>query len=156
MSTGTLPFHQGAAPQRDSINVSVAGVFALFEQAISNKLKYPKIRLQTCDGSPVMLARAGDKSRYTGQIMVTDGRPFGANTYYGRVDTNGVFFPAAPSSGVRDLLMRLSADPAGVAAEYGRLTGNCCFCGLRLTDARSTAVGYGPICADKFGLGWGA
>lgn len=153
MSTSVLPFN---TQQRASINVSVAGVFALFEQAISNKLKYPKIRLQTCDGSPVVLLRAGDKSKYTGQIMVTDGRPYGANTYYGRVDTAGTFFPASLSSEVQNLLMRLSADPAGVASEYGRLTGNCCFCGLKLTDQRSTAVGYGPICADKFGLAWGA
>jgi hypothetical protein len=136
--------------------VEAAGVFALFEQAISNALKYPKIRLQTTSGAPVVLSRAGDKSKYTGQVMVTDGRPYGANTYYGRVDTNGVFYPTFDAPAVTDLLARLSRDPAGVASEYGRLTGQCCFCGLSLKDTRSTAVGYGPICAEKFGLPWGA
>lgn len=132
------------------------GVFALFEQAISNNLKYPKIRLRAADGQNVVLSRAGAKSKYTGQIIVTDERPYGSNTYFGRVDTSGNFIPAwANSPAVSSLLLRLSADPAGVASEYGRLTGHCCFCSLPLTDARSTAVGYGPICAGKFGLPWG-
>lgn len=36
------------------------------------------------------------------------------------------------------------------------VTGHCCFCSLPLTDERSTAVGYGKVCADHFGLSWGA
>src|SRR2546422_946053 len=66
--------------------LNVSGVFALFETAISNSLKYPKIRLQTSNGQNVVLSRAGDKSRYNGQIQITDGRPYGANTYFGRID----------------------------------------------------------------------
>ena len=31
----------------------------------------------------------------------------------------------------------------------------CCFCNRALEDERSTAVGYGPICAGHFGLAWG-
>ena len=130
------------------------GVFSLFEYAIAHTLKYPKIRLQTALGAPVCLSRAGSKS--IGQIMVTDGAPFGSNVYYGRVTLDGEFIPSqVRSASVVDLLARLASDPARVASEYGRLTGNCCFCELRLTDARSTAVGYGPICADHFGLPWG-
>jgi hypothetical protein len=139
-----------------AVQVQIGGVFSLFEQAIANRLKWPKIRLQTRTGAPVVLARAGDKSRYTGQVMITDGRPFGANTYYGRVGMDGVFNPSqVESPAVVELLERLSADPVAVASEYGRLTGQCCFCGLPLKDARSTAVGYGPVCAEKFGLAWG-
>ena len=134
----------------NSQTLNVSGVFALFETAISNSLKYPKIRLQN-----VVLSRAGDKSKYTGQIQITDGRPYGANTYFGRIDKDGIFHVSTADSSVSALLARLSDNPANVASEYGRLTGQCCFCGLALKDARSTAVGYGPICADKFGLAWG-
>jgi hypothetical protein len=135
--------------------LNVSGIFSLFEHAIAHSLKYPKIRLQTSSGQNVVLSRAGDKSRYTGQIQVTDGRPYGANTYFGRIDTAGIFHVSTADATVSVLLTRLADNPADVASEYGRLTGQCCFCGLALKDARSTAVGYGPICADKFGLPWG-
>lgn len=135
--------------------LNVSGVFSLFEHAIAHSLKYPKIRLQTSTGQNVVLSRAGEKSRYTGQIQITDGRPYGANTYFGRIDTAGIFHVSTADASVSALLARLSDNPADVASEYGRLTGQCCFCGLALKDARSTAVGYGPICADKFGLAWG-
>jgi hypothetical protein len=49
----------------------------------------------------------------------------------------------------------MAADPAKAASEYGRLTVHCCFCSLPFTDARSTAVGYGRICAGNYGLPWG-
>lgn len=45
-------------------------------------------------------------------------------------------------------------DPIGVMTAHGKKTGNCCFCGRDLTDHRSTAHGYGPICAKKFKLVW--
>ena len=45
-------------------------------------------------------------------------------------------------------------DPIGVMTAHGKKTGNCCFCGRDLTDHRSTAHGYGPICAKKFSLVW--
>ena len=52
-------------------------------------------------------------------------------------------------------LREFADDPARVAGEHGRLTGNCCFCHHTLEDARSTAVGYGPVCASHYGLPWG-
>ena len=41
-----------------------------------------------------------------------------------------------------------------VILEYARLTGNCCFCHYRLSDARSVAHGYGPDCAERYELPW--
>jgi hypothetical protein len=131
------------------------GVYALFEQAISHKLKWPKIRLQTPFGLPVVLARAGERSKYFGQIMVTDGGPFAANRYFGRIDSHGLFH--ATDSATREVfvvLLKLATSPVETAREYGMLTGNCCFCNLKLTDARSTANGYGPVCAEHYGLQW--
>ncbi len=135
--------------------LNVAGVFGLFEQAISHSLKYPKIRLQTADQKPVVLNRAGIKSKYNGQIMVTDGGPFGANLYFGRIDTLGMFHTTdSASPNVLSLVEKLAQSPVETAKEYGKLTGNCCFCDSKLTDARSTANGYGPICAKHFNLPW--
>ncbi len=54
---------------------------------------------------------------------------------------------------------RLDGDElARIAYEYG-LSGRCMFCARDLTDDRSNphrgGVGYGPVCADKYGLPWG-
>lgn len=147
---------EAAGQQSFAPKMNMAGVHGLFDKAIASGLKYPKIRLLTPAGQAVALARAGDKSRCKGQIMVTDGEKFGQNKYFGRVDQMGIYHPTPISTEeVRTLLEQLGADPAKVAAGYGKLTGNCCFCMRRLDDDRSTAVGYGPICANKFGLPWG-
>ena len=53
------------------------------------------------------------------------------------------------------ILSKLAGAPARIAAAYGKLTGNCCFCGTGLTNDNSTDVGYGPVCAKRWGLPWG-
>ena len=134
-------------------------IFRLFESA-KGKLKYPKITLlargEGQEDQVVVLKVAGDGSKYRGQLMVLDDQPYGMNKFFGRIDVNGMFYatPAA-SSAVIGLLVRLSREPEAVASEYGKLTGNCCFCLAKLTDDRSIEVGYGPVCAKNYGLTWG-
>lgn len=41
------------------------------------------------------------------------------------------------------------------AAAWGHEHHACVFCQTALDDPRSTTVGYGPICAGKYGLPWG-
>lgn len=41
------------------------------------------------------------------------------------------------------------------ASEFGRLYGICIYCSRDLTDERSIAVGYGPVCASNYDLPWG-
>jgi hypothetical protein len=55
-------------------------------------------------------------------------------------------------AGLVALLERFAKEPAKVASEFGRATGRCCFCNAALTDARSTAVGFGPVCAETWSL----
>lgn len=42
------------------------------------------------------------------------------------------------------------------AAAFGHLVGRCCFCSHAIDTPESTAVGYGPVCAAKYDLPWGA
>ena len=135
-------------------------VIALMQRA-GAKLRYPKIRLQTETGQPVVLSIAGAKSKAPGTVNVTDGGSFEDGTWFGRVAPDGKWSPSgrvsvATQSSVTTLLAALAQDAAGTAAKYGRLTGQCCFCALPLKDARSTAVGYGQTCAKNYGLPWGA
>ena len=134
--------------------LSVTGIQKLFDAAIQH-LKYPKINLQTKSGSPIQLYRAGQRSKFTGQIMITNGNKF-QKAWYGRIDQQGIFHEQpGVTDEIVELLEQLSKDPVGVATAYGKLTGNCCFCYRKLEDERSTDVGYGPVCAKHYALPWG-
>ena len=132
-----------------------SAIRALFDKA-SRSLKRPAVLLH--DGSGMIrLTVAGDGARVPGAINVTTAGSFDERTWLGRILADGAYEPsrkAAPS--VAALLTRFAAAPAAVAAECGKLMGACAFCARPLTDARSTEVGYGPICAENYGLPWGA
>lgn len=131
-----------------------ASLISLFKMA-GSRLKFPKVTLETTDGRTVELSVAGPNSKARGQITVTNGIRYGdrVSVFFGRIAQDGS--TGIQDSGVLDLLRRFAADPAGVAAEYGRRSGNCCFCCQELTDDRSLTVGYGPVCAKNYDLPWG-
>lgn len=144
------------APAVEQLDAKVAGVFRLFEKASDAGLKHPKIRLETEEGQYLVFARCGARSRYEGQVQITDGGPFGANKYFGRINEAGQLQAGRDMNGdVQATVKALATDPARTAAVYGKRTGECCFCGLGLTDGRSVLVGYGPVCADRYGMPWG-
>lgn len=122
-------------------------------------LKYPKIVVTDPETDITLcLKPAGQRSKYFGSIIVTSDRSYDA-TYYGHIRVDGTFIPAgrAPNEQreVVALLERIAVDPAGELGRLGKASGCCCFCQRELTDDRSTYVGYGPICAKKWGLVWG-
>lgn len=41
------------------------------------------------------------------------------------------------------------------AKHFAQLVGRCVFCSTAIDTPESTAVGYGPVCAKKYGLPWG-
>lgn len=134
------------------------GLVALFTEAKAN-LKYPKIKLEI-NGEPLKLSLAGPKSKYCGSIMITDGGPFGSNKWYGRVTPEGVWTPSNQvTDELRTLISRtlrsFSKDAKHAAMSYGHMSSNCCFCNKQLDTKESVAAGYGPVCADKWGLPWG-
>jgi hypothetical protein len=148
-------------PAGETLTGDFAALAAIFTRAgrpgpNGRRRMLPKITLETADGRTVILAVAGERSRAPGSINVTDDRRYPDNTWYGRLETDGGWRAGrAADAAVLDLLRRFAADPAAVAAEYGRAMGSCCFCRRPLTDPRSILVGYGEICAHRFGLPWG-
>ena len=138
-----------------TITVDFKPIQDLFDLA-SKSLKRIKIKLQTATGQAVVIHRAGAMSKYAGEILITDGAPFGQNKFFGRVATTGEFFATSRATQeVCQLVKEFSENPAETAGRYGRLTGGCSFCNHGLKDQRSTQVGYGPVCAKRFGLSWG-
>lgn len=130
-------------------------IYSLFGLA-QQSLKRPKISLKTEDGGDVVLSVAGPRSRTPGDIHVASSRRFAEGVYFGRIDKDGKLHGRGNvPEGVVSLLREFAANPEGVAARHGKLTGSCCFCNRALTDERSTGVGYGPICAKNYALNWG-
>lgn len=85
-----------------------------------------------------------------GHWVAADGKLLGQLLPSGEVVRRAEMPPA-----VLCLLDNLEADTEGTAAEYGRASGVCCYCGKELTDGRSKAAGYGPTCAASYRLPWG-
>ena len=146
---------QAAEPQQQADAVVLPQVRAMIDEA-GKSLQFPKVNLTTEAGQKVRLSRAGSRSRTPGVINITDGLPFGENTFFGRIALDGTLLPSrAMIEDVLALLQALDADSEAVVRAYGKKTGSCCFCARTLTDGRSVAMGYGPTCADNYGLPWG-
>ena len=136
---------------------SFSGVIALFDVAKTH-LKFPKITL-LCNGKKITLSVAGARSKNPGSVNIVGEGKFPNREWFGRVTPEGNWIPSRSGvwmmEALTTLLTEFSADPAKVAKEHGRLTGSCCFCNKTLglgEDKRSIVVGFGPVCAEHFGL----
>lgn len=126
-------------------------------------IKYPKVRLQTASGFEIVLKVLGPMSKTPGAISIVSREKLDTDQYgepkqrwFGTILVDGTLRRSAKlTTEIVDVLIALNADPAGVASVYGKATGNCCFCGKYIETKESMAVGYGPVCADNYGLPWG-
>ena len=142
-------------------------IAALFTRA-SSALAYPKLRLHIPpstnhpEGAIVLLKLAGTNSRYAGTVTVTNGLPYGdpENLYYGRIDSLGHLALGSyarnnyvsESTCMLTALAALETSPTEYALQFSQATCSCMFCGRELLRNTSKLVGYGSICADKWGL----
>jgi len=130
-------------------------ILTMLERAAEAQKRRPRITLQTIGGQPVVLTLAGAQSSQPGTVTVTNGVYPGK--LFARILRDGTAVRGRDlTMEVEQLLRTLAANPARVANQHGCATGKCCFCNLPLSTAESRSVGYGPICADKFGLPWGS
>jgi hypothetical protein len=131
-----------------------------FMQSAAMIVARPRVVLRAGD-IDIRLSIASQKSRTPGMINVTSThKAFEDRLFYGRIGPDGQFDASlAPElerqAAIVEQLKLLEADPAAAAAAYGKVTGHCSFCSIALSDIRSLAVGYGQICARKYGLPWG-
>lgn len=122
----------------------------------AESLKYPRIEFGFDEGA-IRLSLAGSRSKLPGTVPVTSLGSYESRTFYGRIHRDGRFEPSrrgAPDW-VVDALEAFENDPAGTASLQGQRFGSCCFCRRELSTKESLFVGYGPVCADRYGLPWG-
>ena len=143
------------------LTVDLAKINTMLAKA-EGMLKRPYILLLADNGGlELRISPAGPTSRYFGQLMVTTAGPYEQRQWLGRIDQRGVYFPAlfenhgVAQHVVEAALTELARDPEAKAKAYGQYVGSCCFCSRELTDQRSITAGYGPVCADRYGLAWG-
>jgi Family of unknown function (DUF6011) len=152
-------------PVSKKVQGDMTKLYNFFHQARKH-LRFPKVLLSANVGGDgveaVKLHMSGQKSKKPDMVNITlPDRPgrYGRDTWLGRIDAAGNWeIPTQFGNDtetiplVKSLLGQLGKDPHKVAAAHGKLTGNCCFCNRHLDDERSTGAGYGPVCADKWGL----
>lgn len=118
-------------------------IFTLFNRA-AETLRYPAIHLTSKDGRKIRVYRATK-----GYIAIkVDGE------YVGKLvsaDAQIILYSA------KELLPEIDAllsNPISESALHGKEYGRCCFCNRELDNEGSIFHGYGPICAEKWGLPW--
>jgi hypothetical protein len=133
-------------------------------QVAKAHLQYPKIRVILDDEYRIVFRLKGQKSKAPGTVDIVapddevETRFGWGARWLGRIELDGsiVLSRFAKENPVGDEIQKMADGFEDYLAANGRLTGVCCYCGRQLTDERSTAVGYGPICAGHFGLPWGS
>lgn len=88
------------------------------------------------------------KGKWLGWTFVKDGAEYGEGKRYGSQRPGERYVGA-----IADALAAIVADPAGAAARYGELTGQCSSCNRTLEDKLSVERGVGPICWAKYWSG---
>ncbi len=80
---------------------------------------------------------------------------YGDRPYLGKITPEGKFFAGrGVEDEVKQRIAEVGSDVVGSAKAHGAQHGNCCFCSRDLTTDESVSNGYGPICADRYGLPW--
>lgn len=143
-----------AQPVAPADKYDVARIFKMFTDARAH-LKRPIVRIFSDQlKSPFTIRPAAANSANAGWLYVFEGTGEGKE-YAGKLSPNGEFSVGrgyGHGSELKGTLSDFAADPVGKAKAYGKMFGSCCFCGRDLTDAVSIHLGFGPVCATRFGL----
>jgi hypothetical protein len=125
-------------------------------------LKKPSLKFEINPGAGERLVFyiAGLTSKYAGMIMISNGKMFNdpENKWFGYITNNvhdAIYFTQQANEWNKQVIKNFVENPLGNAVLNGKEFCNCCFCGIELTSKESLHAGYGPICAENWGLPWG-
>lgn len=119
--------------------------------------KRPQIKFSKSPDTPrVAFKLASLASKYKGSVMVTSGGAYNQSHFFGHIH-EGIFTPAPKCTDeITKFVVKFATNPHKMGSAYGLATMHCCFCSRPIDTVESKTMGYGPVCANKFGLPWGA
>ncbi len=137
-----------ANPLPASRRADLSAIISMFDKSAENGLKRPRIVFTDLPCGEVRFTRTS-RGREPGSVGVEV-----RGEYAGRISRDGTWASRGRHEGLDAFMADFAADPWAVAARHGKKSGRCCFCARKLTDAKekgSIEMGYGPICAAKYG-----
>lgn len=128
-------------------------LFALFDK-VKLYRKYPSLTFVTHNVQETIKIEFGNNPN---TLWVSNGltRSDPANKLYGKFTRQDFIAYRNDSFDIIPIMQELCDDPIKFGALRGQQYKHCCFCNTELTSKASLFVGYGPICADNWGLPWG-
>lgn len=122
-----------------------------FALALKAGIKRPKVNT-----GDLLFSLAPAHSHNAGCVYVKGEKDaYGDRPYLGKITPEGKFFAGrGVEDDVKQRIAEVGSDVVGSAKAHGAQHGNCCFCSRDLTTDESVSNGYGPICADRYGLPW--
>jgi len=128
-------------------------LFALFDK-IKLYRKYPSLVFITHNAQETIKVGAGTDPN---TLWVSNGlvRSDPAHKLYGKFSRSNFIAYRNDAFDVIPIMQELCEDPIKFGAMRGQQYKHCCFCNTELTSKASLFAGYGPICADNWGLPWG-
>ena len=137
---------QQVAPVKSNEPSQFEALFAAFQAAKNKGAKRLTLRL---DGINVKPNRDNTCLWVTSQSETEMGEYGPKPKYLGKVTTAGC--DSRLSDTVKETIMGAANDPLSAAIRYGKVSGRCSCCGVKLDNPKSIERGIGPICATKFG-----
>ena len=155
-----VDYTKGKPPEAEErLEGSLAPMLVMFQFAAKH-IKKPKIGVRVSTGELLRIKQAHGE-RWKGWFAITEYHGTIGNGWVAMLSPEGDWVPNrrhADQSFVqraKQTVEQFLVDPVQAATAYGNQIGHCCFCSKELTDERSKAVGYGPVCASHFHLPWG-
>ena len=143
--------HKLAQQSQQQEKIEITGLYSSLQTMLARageRLQKPQVRMLGPEKEELKLYPAAQDSNWKGFLFI-----YLAGQSVGSIDREGKFRPRQNCPDwVAPALERFAAAPIPTAREYGQLTGRCCFCNRRLTDEISVQQGYGPVCAENYGL----
>lgn len=131
--------------------IDMSDLLHRFELATRAGIKRPKVNT-----GDLLFSLAPANGKNAGYVYVKgpkddwDDRP-----YLGKISPEGRFYPSRDAdTAVQSRVAEIGADVVKAAKAHGAQHGNCCFCSRDLTTNESVSNGYGPVCAERYGLPW--
>lgn len=133
---------RAVADANPELQDSIMPVVDAFKKAKMLGAKRSKLRL-----SEVVFSLAPDSGKNADHIYIKAKN----GTYLGKVAPTGAFTSSRECTPeLREVILRVGADPLTAAIDYGRMSGECACCGRELTDQQSIDDGIGPVCKQKY------